>query len=490
MLFGVGVRFAEDLPSTGGDVPELMWIQVAREGTYEGHWQGSFDLTREVFESFVKNLHAHPQFKLGEIDVDGKRTTAGTSPTIPFDYEHASEMPATEGTIPQQGAEAPAWVYDIAIRDGEGGAELWALAWLGERVRDQIKRRAYRQTSIAFDLEGVDFISGDSVGPILTSIAFTNHPFLKHLESYAARNRGGHPRRGVAQQPASSSKASGKDDDNQRGRSPMGANDDNKQHEQFKVTLCRKLRIRALADEDQIGEAVEEAVTAGSSLDKLLEALGVADVSAALEGVPKLRAAQGQLEAALSELQDMLGAQDAMDEMAAEAEVGAVMKALKQDGNEAMKDALMTYRAKCIEDAVSAATREFRLTTADDARLPVKKVLAARVLGRKAFLEKYGIKGDVDVSNLTRTFVASKDGQHPAPPGLDIRDRSDTGGGSRGGGETGDLSSAPGTNPTDKCVRYLSGKDPEYAKLPHLEKVRRAVEFMQKNDVIAVRRAS
>lgn len=271
-----------------------------------------------------------------------------------------------------------------------------------------------------------------------------------------------------------------------------GANDS--KHETFKLSLCQKLRIRPLADDQAIGEAVDQAVGAQSSLDTLLEALGVKDVKAALDGVPKLRDALAQLESARAELEDMLGAQNAMDEMAAEAEVGAVMKALKQDGNEGMKEALLAYRDKCIKDAVDAATRELRLTTHEEARLPVKKILAARVVGRKNFLDKYGLKMDVDTSNLTRTYAASGNGQqHRTPPGLDIRDRSDTGGtggtGSAAKGETIDLSDAPGANPTDKVVQYLSGKEPDFAKLAHVEKVRRAVAFMQRNEVIAVRRA-
>ncbi|HET9933716.1 MAG TPA: phage protease, partial [Polyangiaceae bacterium] len=129
--------------------------------------------------------HAHPQFHAGP---DG----VGDKPTIPFDYEHASELSATEGSIPTSGAPAPAWVLDLEVRDGSNGPELWALAALGDQIRQQIAANEYRFTSIAFTLDGTDGVSGASVGPMLTSIAFTNHPFLRGLKplQIAASARG------------------------------------------------------------------------------------------------------------------------------------------------------------------------------------------------------------------------------------------------------------------------------------------------------------
>lgn len=480
-LFAEPCRFVDDDGTAPASVPQVKWIQVAREGLYEGHWQGSFNLTPTVFRSFVKNLHAHPQFRLGEVEVDGETIRAGSSPTIPFDYEHSSEMSATEGSIPQQGAPAPAWVYDVEMRDGPAGAELWALAWLGDRIRRQISAREYRQTSIAFDMESVDFKTGEPAGPALTSIAFTNHPFLRHLESYAAANRrGGEPRRGVAEQRTSSSKAS---DDPQQRRSVMGANDESK-NEDFRKKLCRALGIRLLADDAAIEEAAGEAASGSGDLDKVLSALGVSDTGTAMEVIPKLRDGLSRLEAAEKELRDMLGASSSMDEAMAAADIGAALKALKQDGNESMKRALTAFRNECLRTAEDAALAKFRLTAGNEKapRLRFQQLLEARAEGRKNFLEEYGLREDVDTTHLTRTYAASRGDQQHKPPTLTISD--DRGGSGSGGRETVDLSTLSGVNPTDKIVRMLGAKDPAFLKLSHRERIRRAVEFMQQNDCI------
>lgn len=488
-LFAAPYRFTlslEEQVAAGADIPEVKWIQVAREGMYRGHWQGEFNLTRATFESFVKNLREHPQYRVGDVEVDGKVVKAGNNPTIPFDYEHASEMPATEGSIPQHGAAAPAWVYDVEVRDGAEGAELWALSWLGQRIRDQILRREYRQTSIAFDLDSKHFETGESTGPILTSIAFTNHPFLKHLESFAAANRGQAPRR-VAQQPASEPAPTNS------GSPTMKVEELQTQHEQFKVRLCSLLSIRKLADEDAIAGAAEDAVSKGGDLDSILGALGVSDTAKAMELIPQLKTALSRLQSAESELQEMLGAQSTIEEAAMSAEIGGALKSLKQENNDAMRKALTAFRTQCVTAAETEALEAHRKLTGDDnARLPVKKLLAARAEGAKAFRKEYGLRDDVDTSHLTRTFVASKDGQH-RPPRLPIADRSDTDGGGNGQtgagaeGETIDLSSSPGANPVDKTVRWLASKDPEFAKLPHVQRVRTAVGFMSKNTIVTER---
>jgi len=483
-LFSEPCRFVEDDGSTGGATPQMKWIQVAREGRYDGHWQGSFDLTREVFASFVKNLHAHPQFRLGDVEVDGKTIRAGSSPTIPFDYEHSSEMNATEGSIPQSGAPAPAWVYDVQMRDGPAGAELWALAWLGDQIRRQISAREYRQTSIAFDMESVDFKSGEPAGPALTSIAFTNHPFLRHLESYAAANRNGsEPGRGMSEQRASETF-----DDPHPRRTAMTvtANDDKKSQEQFRTNLCAKLGIRRLADDDAIEEAAGEAAGGQGDLDKVLKALGVDDTGAAMEVIPKLRDGLARLQAAEAELQEMLGATSAQDEMMSAADIGAALKALKKEGDKALEKALSAFRSQCLRDAEAAATKTFKLTAGNEKadRLPYKKLMEARAEGRKAFLQEYGLREDVDTTHLTRTYAASSGGQQHRPPALDVRDDATSGSGD-GDRQTVHLSSLTGDNPTDKIVKYLRAKDPEFKKLSHREQIRRAVEFMQKNEVIA-----
>jgi len=172
-------------PEPEGDeaapTPELKWIHVASAGTYQGH-TNPFTLDETVFDSFIKNFHANPQYKLGE-------SGHGETKVLPFDYEHASEMMPTEGSIPQFGAVAPAWALELEKRTGEDGTlELWALAKLGTVIQEQIANENYQFVSIAFT-DGIDPVTGAEVGPMLTSIAFTNHPFLKMLTPIAARDR-------------------------------------------------------------------------------------------------------------------------------------------------------------------------------------------------------------------------------------------------------------------------------------------------------------
>jgi hypothetical protein len=161
--------------------PELKWIHVASAGTFQGH-SNPFTLDEAVFDSFIKNFHANPQYKLGAAG-------HGEAKVLPFDYEHASEMMPTEGSIPQFGAVAPAWALELEKRTSpEGELQLWALAKLGSVIQEQIANENYQFVSIAFT-DGIDPVSGAEVGPMLTSIAFTNHPFLKMLTPIAARDR-------------------------------------------------------------------------------------------------------------------------------------------------------------------------------------------------------------------------------------------------------------------------------------------------------------
>jgi hypothetical protein len=161
--------------------PELKWIHVASAGTFQGH-SNPFTLDEAVFDSFIKNFHANPQYKLGE-------SGHGETKVLPFDYEHASEMMPTEGSIPQFGAVAPAWALELEKRQSpEGELQLWALAKLGSVIQEQIANENYQFVSIAFT-DGIDPVTGADVGPMLTSIAFTNHPFLKMLTPIAARDR-------------------------------------------------------------------------------------------------------------------------------------------------------------------------------------------------------------------------------------------------------------------------------------------------------------
>lgn len=164
--------------------PAPVWIQIARTGKWMGHpdHPQGVEFTRTTFEQVLANLHADPSFK------------AGATPVVPYDYEHASEMDPTQGSIPSGGAPAPAWVLDLEIRASADGQsdELWALTDLGEKARKQIADKEYRWTSVSIWPSARDRTTNQPIGAVLTSVAFTNHPFIQGMSpmAIAARARG------------------------------------------------------------------------------------------------------------------------------------------------------------------------------------------------------------------------------------------------------------------------------------------------------------
>lgn len=155
-----------------------VWIHLATEGFYKGHPSAPdgvlFD--RSLFDRVVSNFRLNPSFRAGP---DG----VGIARTIPTDYEHVSEMNPTRGSIPNTGAPSPAWARDLKVIDGDDGrCQLWALTEItSELLRDQLNSKAYQWTSVAITRNAIDPVSGKEVGPVLTSFAFTNHPFIQGL---------------------------------------------------------------------------------------------------------------------------------------------------------------------------------------------------------------------------------------------------------------------------------------------------------------------
>lgn len=183
--FGKPVKLAQEAtnpPEQTGPV----WIQIAREGEWSGYQgpglSGPLKFDQKVFDGIIANFRAHPAYKAG---ADGK----GLARVVPYDYEHASEQDPTAGSIPTTGAPAPAWVMELETRKGEGGLELWALSDLSDQAREQIRSGGYQWTSVAVWLNAVDPESGQRMGPVLTSVAFTNHPFIQGMAPMAASQR-------------------------------------------------------------------------------------------------------------------------------------------------------------------------------------------------------------------------------------------------------------------------------------------------------------
>ncbi len=166
-----------------------VWVQIARTGKWMGHpaHPEGVEFTRHTFDQVLANLHANPAFTPGANGV-------GTAPVVPFDYEHASEMDPTSGSIPQDGAPAPAWVLDVQIRASTDGTtdELWALTDLGPKAREQVANKEYRWTSVSIWPSARDSTTNKPIGALLTSVALTNHPFIQGMNplAIAARARG------------------------------------------------------------------------------------------------------------------------------------------------------------------------------------------------------------------------------------------------------------------------------------------------------------
>lgn len=132
------------------------WIQLAKPGKFKGHPAGPFELNDKVFKEIIANFKA----------------TANRR--VAIDFEHASEMGATEGAIPERGAPAQGWIVDMKI---EGG-NLWGLVEWGALAREYILDGKYAFFSPAIRFNARDRVTGANIGARMTSGAMTNNPFL------------------------------------------------------------------------------------------------------------------------------------------------------------------------------------------------------------------------------------------------------------------------------------------------------------------------
>jgi hypothetical protein len=181
--FRPSVKLLEQSDERPVPVEGATWIQIAAEGEYKGHPTGEFELDAKVFSEIIKNFRAHPSFELDEA------TGLGKEGVIPFDFHHASEEPPARVGV--MGAPAQAWALDLEMRKGEAGAELWALAsWL-EPARSYVQQGKYKWTSVAIWPNATDPKSGKNIGFYMSSIAFTNDPFIQGMHAIAA-HRSGH----------------------------------------------------------------------------------------------------------------------------------------------------------------------------------------------------------------------------------------------------------------------------------------------------------
>lgn len=155
---------------------ELTWIQVARTGTFLGHPSGPFEFTKDVFDNIVNNFHRHPAYVPG----------GGGRGVVQFDFHHASEQPANNGTIGVVGAPAQAWAHELEVRPEPGGFGLWSLTRYLEPAKSYVREGKYQWTSVAVWPDAVDPVTAANIGWYLSSIAFTNDPFIQGMVPIAA----------------------------------------------------------------------------------------------------------------------------------------------------------------------------------------------------------------------------------------------------------------------------------------------------------------
>ncbi len=316
------------------------WVQVATEGEYLGYAGGErpFQFTREIFEQIVHNLHLHPSYEAGP---DG----VGVVDLIPWDFGHCSERDPVEGSLPFQGAPAQGWSRDLEIRSGANGeSQLWAFTHFFDLARGYIRAGQYKWPSVSIVFNAVDPITAEDVGPVLTSIALTNKPFIEGMEELVA-----------AQRLLERARATSLGD----GGYPM---------EELVKMLASKLGVRAIeaeviaaidelidlragakkilsADKSSnkvILEAAKETVGARQKLMALITALGVEDPDAAVERVAQLIEQGEQLKAAMPELEGLKAKVEKQEEEQAEADVSEVMSS--RGYSDDIRDALLLYR--------------------------------------------------------------------------------------------------------------------------------------------------
>lgn len=164
-----------------GEPSKPVWIQLAEEGEWAGHHQGEFGFDARKFDTMTANFRRNPTYL----------ADPGNADVIPFDWAHASEMDPTSGSLPVTGAPAWAWLREVERRPaGDGKALFWGLTDILEPAREYIKTRRLKWVSLSVWFDAVDFVTNEPIGPLITSVAFTNNPFLKGMVPMALTARG------------------------------------------------------------------------------------------------------------------------------------------------------------------------------------------------------------------------------------------------------------------------------------------------------------
>ena len=78
------------------------------------------------------------------------------------------------------------FIHDMQVR----GGKLYGLVEWNDKGREQVKSGEYRYFSPAIRFNAKHPVTGESIGPVMTSGAMTNSPFLRGMEPLAARDVG------------------------------------------------------------------------------------------------------------------------------------------------------------------------------------------------------------------------------------------------------------------------------------------------------------
>lgn len=143
---------------------KLVWNKLATPGAFKGHPSGPFAMNGETFAQIEKNFQR-----------DGIK--------VPFDYEHASEVPVSQSDAKAKGdAKAAGWIHQLQAKpDGLYGL----VEWLPD-ARQKIKAGEFKYISPAIRFGAIDGKTGEKIGAKLTSAALVLKPFLKDLPEVQA----------------------------------------------------------------------------------------------------------------------------------------------------------------------------------------------------------------------------------------------------------------------------------------------------------------
>jgi hypothetical protein len=141
----------EDIPEDAA--PPKSRIHIARCGKFKHPRYGRFTVTRETYDSFVRNL------------ADGLPT-----PELPVDVDHEPDLGGSTA--------ACGWIKGLHVDGTDLHADVewnWDGAW-------QIKEKRYKFVSPTWVMNYVDD-EGNRRGPTLLAFALTNRPFFSKLAS-------------------------------------------------------------------------------------------------------------------------------------------------------------------------------------------------------------------------------------------------------------------------------------------------------------------